>query len=134
MPSSRSRRRDAHWRAEALLKRYGLLFPFCRIGGHDWHLDLGDRKLCLLTTPSCHFPGAFVMFAAAAGTLFSSDLFGSFSESWILYAQDEQYLEQTRPFHERYMPSREILGLTIERLERLPIHWIAPQLGWPRSY
>jgi len=118
-----------HWRAEALLKHYGLRLPFWRIEEHQWHLDLGDRRLRFLTTPYCHFPGAFVTFDEATGTLFSSDLFGGFSENWTLYAQDEQYFEQMRHFHEHYMPSREILGYTLKRLERLPIRRIAPQHG-----
>jgi diguanylate cyclase (GGDEF)-like protein len=118
-----------HWRAEALLKHYGLGLPFWRIDEHDWRLDLGGRNLRFVATPYCHFAGAFATFDARTGTLFSSDLFGGFTETWSLYAQDETYFEQMRPFHEHYMPSREILGYTLSRLDALPIRQIAPQHG-----
>ncbi|MGD0473789.1 MAG: diguanylate cyclase [Candidatus Velthaea sp.] len=117
------------WRAEELLKHYGLSLSFWRVEEHEWRLDLGGRRLRFVSTPYCHFPGAFVTLDEATGTLFSSDLFGGFCEPWSLYAQDEQYFEQMRPFHEHYMPSREILGYTLARLEQLPIDLIAPQHG-----
>jgi diguanylate cyclase (GGDEF)-like protein len=118
-----------HWRVGALLKHYGLKIPFWRVDEHGWRLDLGGRALRFVLTPYCHFPGAFVTFDTTTGTLFTSDLFGAFSDRWSLYAHDESYFEQMRPFHEHYMPSREILGFTLARLDNLPIRLLAPQHG-----
>ncbi len=65
-----------HWRAEMLLKHYGLDLPFWRIEDHDWKLDLGNgRVLEFVFTPYAHFPGAFCSFDQQTGTIFSSDIF-----------------------------------------------------------
>ena len=54
--------------------------------------------------------------------------------------RDESYFENMRPFHEHYMPSREILAHGLEEIETLPVKLIAPQHGkliredsWHRS-
>jgi hypothetical protein len=80
-------------------------------------------------TPYLHFPGAFTTFDELTGTLFSSDLFGGFTNDDELVAADMSYFEDIRPFHEHYMPSREILAHGMEDLETLPLELIAPQHG-----
>ena len=117
------------WRAEALLRHYGLDLPFWRIEDHGWRLELEDRALQFVLTPYLHFPGAFVSFDPASGVLFSSDLFGGFTSEPNLVAEDESYFEAVRLFHEHYMPSQEILAHGLSRLEPLPIRLIAPQHG-----
>ncbi len=118
-----------HWRAAALVKHYDLRLPFHLVDENDWELDLGGRRLTFHFTPYLHFPGAFTTFDEQTGTLFSSDLFGGFTEDWQFYATDESYFEAMRPFHEHYMPSREILAHGMDTLARLPITLIAPQHG-----
>jgi diguanylate cyclase (GGDEF)-like protein len=118
-----------HWRAEALLKHYGVRLPFFLVDQNDWRLDLGGRVLQFVFTPYLHFPGAFTTFDEATGTLFSSDLFGGFTSGDGLLAEDVSYFEEIRPFHEHYMPSREILAHGLEHIERLPLKLIAPQHG-----
>ncbi len=118
-----------HWRAEALLKHYALKLPFWRVDTHDWRLDLGWRELEFVFTPYAHFPGAFVSFDRTTGTLFSSDLFGGFTEGFSLFAKDEAYFESLRPFHEHYMPSRDVLQHALNAIEKLPLAMIAPQHG-----
>ena len=118
-----------HWRAAALVKHYDLRVPFWLVDRHDWRLDLGGRELTFHFTPYLHFPGAFTTFDGRTGTLFSSDLFGGFTEDWQFYATDESYFEAMRPFHEHYMPSREILARGMATLAELPITLIAPQHG-----
>ena len=126
-------RKDAvlvtHWRAEALLKHYALKLPFWLVDQHGWRLDLGGRELRFVFTPYAHFPGAFCTFDFQTGVLLSSDLFGGFTEGFALVAEDERYFEALRPFHEHYMPSREILAHSLSRLEALPLKLIAPQHG-----
>ncbi len=118
-----------HWRAAALLKHLALEMPFWLVEEHGWTLDLGGRVLRFVFTPYLHFPGAYCTFDVPSGTLFSSDLFGGFTREPGLYARDEGYFEDMRPFHEHYMPSREILVHGLLRLEQHPIRQIAPQHG-----
>jgi diguanylate cyclase (GGDEF)-like protein len=128
-----SARRDAvilsHWRAIALLKHYGLGLPLSCVEERGWQLDLGGRMLKFVFTPYLHFPGAFCTFDQTSGLLFSSDIFGGFTDDFHLVAQDESQFDGVRVFHEHYMPSREILFNTLTKLEKLPITAIAPQHG-----
>ena len=128
-----NRREDAvvvtHWRARALLKHYGWKLPFWQIEDHDWTLELPDRTLRFVFTPYLHFPGAFCTFDQKTRVLFSSDLFGGFTEGFQLFAEDEGYFEALRPFHEHYMPSRELLQHGLLALQEHPIRMIAPQHG-----
>ncbi|MBF0308500.1 MAG: diguanylate cyclase [Magnetococcales bacterium] len=119
----------SHWRINALLKHYALRLPLMCIEANGWELRLGDRLLRFVFTPYLHSPGAFCTFDTATGTLFSSDLFGGFTEKAQLYAADEGVLEGIRSFHEHYMPSREILLQGLLKLEKLPLRLIAPQHG-----
>jgi diguanylate cyclase (GGDEF)-like protein len=61
--------------------------------------------------------------------LFSSDIFGGFTIDRSLVAKDESHFEALRPFHEHYMPSRDLLAHGLMRLEQLPLALIAPQHG-----
>ena len=118
-----------HWRTQALLKHYGLKLPFWLVDEHDWRLQLDDRELRFIFTPYAHFPGAIATFDPATGVCFSSDLFGGFTEHPALVAADESHFEALRPFHEHYMPSRDILDYALSQIERYPVKIIAPQHG-----
>ncbi len=119
-----------HWRTEALLVHYNWHLPFYRPEDHDWKLELpGGRMLRFPFTPYLHFPGAICTFDETSGILFSSDVFGAFTKEFRLFAKDESYFEQMRPFHEHYMPSREILNHGLKQIEKFPIQMIAPQHG-----
>lgn len=118
-----------HWRAKALLKHYALKMPFWLIDENGWQLQLPDRLLKFVLTPYAHFPGAFCTFDTRTGALFSSDIFGGFTEEFSLVAKDESYFECLRPFHEHYMPSSEILNYALLQLEKHPIKIILPQHG-----
>ncbi len=118
-----------HWRTQALIKHYGFKLPFWLVDEHDWRLPLLDRELRFVFTPYAHFPGAICTFDPATGVVFSSDLFGGFTERPALVAADESHFEALRPFHEHYMPSRDILDFAVSQMERFPIRIIAPQHG-----
>ncbi|RMH04937.1 MAG: diguanylate cyclase [Planctomycetota bacterium] len=118
-----------HWRAEVLLEHLAPRLPFWRVEEHDWHLDLGGRRLEFVFTPYLHFPGAFATFDRGSGTLFSSDLFGGFTDDDRLFAGGPEDFAGIDLFHQHYMPSREVLLHTLLRLQRLPIERIAPQHG-----
>ncbi|MBF0587517.1 MAG: hypothetical protein HQL53_00165 [Magnetococcales bacterium] len=120
----------SHWRANVLLKHYDLKMPLkCIEQDHGWHLDLGSRRLKFVFTPYLHFPGAFCTYDEESRILFSSDLFGGFTDDWTLVARDADYFEAMRPFHEHYMPSREVLLNGLLKLEKLELGMIAPQHG-----
>lgn len=120
----------SHWRAIALLKHYGLELPFWCVEENNWTLELkGGRILEFIFTPYMHFPGAFCTFDTSSGILFSSDIFGAFTESFSLFAEDESFFEGMRLFHEHYMPSKEILFNGLTKLEKYPVKIIAPQHG-----
>lgn len=118
-----------HWRAQMLMKEYGLGLPFLCVEKNGWRLEAGERSLSFVFTPYAHFPGAFCTFDEASGILFSSDLFGGFTEGFHLFAEDESYFEAIRPFHEHYIPSNEVLVHAVEKVRRLPLTLIAPQHG-----
>ncbi len=118
-----------HWRTYFLLKHLNLHLPFYLVDQHDYRLTLeSGRTLKFILTPYMHYPGNIVTFDESTGVLFSSDIFGGWMESWQLFA-DESYPEKMRPFHEVYMPSKEIVLFTLSRLKKLPIKVIAPQHG-----
>ena len=119
----------SHWRAIALLRHYDLSLPFICVEENQWKLDMGDRELEFVFTPYLHFPGAFCTFDPQSQILFSSDLFGGFTDGWKLVAEDESYFESMRPFHEHYMPSHDILLHSLLKLEQFPLQAIAPQHG-----
>lgn len=138
LPALRERllRADAcvvtEWRAAALLKHYDHGFPVHLVERHGWAIPLPDgRRLKFVLTPYLHFPGALCSYETASRVLFSSDLFGGFTDGTRLFARDESYFESIRSFHEHYMPSRDILGAGLLRIRRSfpDISTIAPQHG-----
>lgn len=118
-----------HWRDEALIRHSGVDLPYWRIEDHDWALHLEDRTLRFVFTPYVHFAGAFCTFDEASGVLFSSDLFGGFTDDTSLFATSVDYFEAIRAFHEHYMPSRDVISNALAKLRELPLRVIAPQHG-----
>jgi len=118
-----------HWRDEALIIHSGTPLKFWKVEEHNWQLKLSDRTLQFVLTPYAHFAGTFCTFDEESKTLFSSDLFGSFTEDGSLMATSIAYFDSIRRFHEHYMPSREILAHAIDELREFPIRLIAPQHG-----
>lgn len=118
-----------HWRSAALLKHYGWNMPFWLVEKNDWTLPLSNHTLQFVFTPYLHFPGTFCTFDSASGILFSSDIFGGFTSGFNLIADSESHFESLRPFHEHYLPSREILQHGLNEIQRYPVRMIAPQHG-----
>jgi len=118
----------SHLRNFALLKHYGLQSKFYVIEEHDFSLKTKSFDFNFITTPYAHAPGAFVTYLRDRKILFSSDIFGGLEESWHLYA-NEHYFEEIKLFHENYMPSQDILNYTLDKIEKLDLHLIAPQHG-----
>jgi len=119
----------SHWRAIALLKHYGLRIPFLCVEKNQWKLKTENKSLEFIFTPYCHFPGAFCTYDNNTKVLFSSDLFGGFTDKWSLYAKDINYFDSIAAFHEHYMPTREVLLNSLYKIEKYEIEMIAPQHG-----
>lgn len=119
----------SHWRTIALLKHYNLNIRLQCVEQLGWKLDIGGRELEFIFTPYLHFPGSICTFDHGSNILFSSDIFGGFTEHWQLLATDESYFDAIKMFHEHYMPSQEILHHGLTKIERYPARLIAPQHG-----
>jgi len=114
--------------------------------GHHFDFKTG-RRLEFYATPFCHQPGSFVTLDRQTGTLFSSDLFGSFDDQWSLFLELSDSCRQcsdinTCPihlpvcpmkgiiqFHQRVMTSNKAAAWTMQMIDSLDIDRIAPQHG-----
>ena len=119
-----------HWRTEMLLKHYQWKTPFYLVDKNDWKLKAGDRELEFVFTPYAHFAGAFCTYDKKSKILFSSDLFGGLTPDFQLFAKDpDEYFEYAKLFHMHYIPTKNILRYTINRISKKDISMIAPQHG-----
>ncbi len=121
-----------HWRSKTLLKHYNWKTDFWLINEHNWELTLRgkrERKLRFVFTPYAHFAGAFCTFDLKTRTLFSSDIFGGFTENFSLFAEDKGYFDSVKLFHEHYMPGKDVLNNALLEIESLAPELIAPQHG-----
>jgi len=89
-----------NWRTAVIVKYYGIKSPYYIVNQKDFKLTLSSgRTLMFVPTPYLHFPGAIATYDIQSKTLFSSDLFGAFSNStWGLFAK-EGYIESMKAFH-----------------------------------
>ena len=121
------------WRAQTLLHHYHAGFPYYLVEEHDWQLPLDDgRRLKFALTPYLHFPGAMCSWERVHRDRCSAPTCSAGSPTAASCSpRDAGYFEALRPFHEHYMPSKEILGAGLARLRRSfrPITMIAPQHG-----
>ena len=113
----------------------------------DGGYRLGERLLTFVPTPYAHAAGSFVTYDEATRTVFSSDLFGSFSPQWDLFLElddacitctDYDACPQHKPhcpvpgihdFHRHVMPSTKALRRAMDVIGALDIEIIAPQHG-----
>lgn len=110
-------------------------------------LVLGSRRLRFIETPYCHSAGSFVTYDEQTKTLFTSDLFGSFSSKWDLYLDltDDCFdcrtytscpkgrtycgMADIIAFHRHVMPNGKALANAMQVIKSLDIALIAPQHG-----
>jgi flavorubredoxin len=127
---------------------YSVTSPLLCIDTMDRKLTFSSgRELRFLMTPYAHSTGSFVTFDAKTGTLFSSDLFGSYGSTWELFfgllpecyhCKDydacplglrECPLREMIDFHRKIMTSEKALRYAINQICELPVSAIAPQHG-----
>jgi flavorubredoxin len=125
-----------HRRAGTFIRYYGVQSELYHVDAHNYRLPLASgRVLEFAYTPYLHSPGAIVTFDTITRTLFTSDIFGSFSDvgrgatgAWELVAT-EAYLDRMAGFHCSYMPRGAFLQTALDRIERFGAATIAPQHG-----
>lgn len=119
-----------HWRTRALLNHYNWGVDFYEIEDHQWRLQTNSRTFNFIFTPYMHFPGAFCTYDETSKILFSSDIFGGFTESFQLFATgSDDYFEKMKPFHTHYMPSSIIVNHGLDNISKYALEMIAPQHG-----
>ncbi|HSQ89209.1 MBL fold metallo-hydrolase, partial [Romboutsia sp.] len=119
-----------HWRTSVIVKYYGIKSPYYIVNQKDFKLTLSSgRTLMFVSTPYLHFPGSIATYDIESKTLFSSDLFGAFSNGKDELFAKEGYMESMKAFHEHYMPGNEILRPVMEIFLTMDILRIAPQHG-----
>lgn len=114
--------------------------------GRSFEFSSG-RRLEFIETPYAHAPGNFITYDTKTKTLFTSDIFGSYDNSWSLYLSLFEECKNCTPkevcpvsgrkcaiagilkFHKRTMPSKKALNYALERIEETDYKLIAPQHG-----
>jgi len=119
----------------------------CSIDDYEFEFTFGGRTLQFFKTPYAHSAGSFATYDKQTGTLFSSDLFGSFSKRWDLYVElwdvcykcddykhcidgaDYCPVRDIVEFHKQVMPSGKALRYAMDVFRKLDISMIATQHG-----
>lgn len=114
---------------------------------YSWSFKTG-RTLRFYTTPYAHAPGSFMTYDELSGTLFTSDLFGSYNVDWTLFAgfhencdihkgarecgtfsNEKCQLYGLVDLHRRLMPSNRALKHALDVVEEIEPGMICPQHG-----
>lgn len=112
---------------------------------NEWSFATG-RKLKFLNTPYAHSPGSFITFDEKTGTLFSSDIFGSYDSAKNLYHEIRSgcidcnnyhscpqglkcFVPGIEHFHKLIMTSDKALKYALDQISTLPVERILPQHG-----
>ena len=124
--------------------KYHLLYS---IDDEDYQFTLKNRKLTFISTPYAHTQGSFVTYDEKTGTLFTSDLFGSYSTQWELFLELEEKcfscsdyencpngnrycpFPDMMSFHRNVMPCDKSVRYAMAKIKELDIDIIAPQHG-----
>lgn len=111
------------------------------------HTFKTGRKLKFYLTPYAHAPGNFITYDCKTGTLFTSDIFGSYDETWNLYGSLNEECHSCNPekscpiyktscpiygiieFHRKSMNSASSLRYALEIIEEIDPILVAPQHG-----
>ena len=117
------------------------------IDTYDYTFALNGRMLEFIPTPYSHSPGSFVTYDKETKTLFTSDLFGSYSILWDLFLEltEECFtcinydecpnllfacpVKDILTFHKEMMPCKKALRYALSIIKKMTIERIAPQHG-----
>lgn len=119
----------AHSTTHRLIYHYGIKSELYAVDEHDYSLTLrSGRKLEFVYTPYLHSPGAIITYDTRSKSLFTSDIFGSLSNTANLYAGKE-FPESMARWHQAIMPGNLLLRGAMDIIERMDITRILPQHG-----
>lgn len=125
-------------------EKYQLLYS---IDDDNYKFTLKNRTLAFIPTPYAHSQGSFVTYDEKTKTLFTSDLFGSYSTQWDLFLELEEECFSCNDyencpnrnsycpfpdmisFHRGIMPCEKSLRYAMTKIKELDIDIIAPQHG-----
>lgn len=114
--------------------------------GYKFRFKSG-RVLEFFNTPYAHTQGSFITFDHETGILFTSDIFGSYSNNWQLFLKLDPnclecslgdkcklghsvcHLKNICQFHKELMTSERALKYAMEVISAVPFEKIAPQHG-----
>jgi len=114
---------------------------------YRYRFTFNGRELQFFKTPYAHTAGSFVTYDTKTKTLFTSDLFGSFSKEWDLFVDfDDECIEckdynvcekrksycplpDIMEFHRKIMPSGKALRYAMDVIKKIDIDILAPQHG-----
>ena len=138
----------SHYENNIFINYYGAKSPMRCIEKLDFHYDFASgRHLQFILTPYAHSPGSFMTYDTKTKVLFSSDIFGSYDNSWDLYARMFEKCTDCIPqdvcpitnkrcqlygildFHKRIMTSGKALMYALDKIKDLEVNLIAPQHG-----
>jgi flavorubredoxin len=138
----------SHRANNMFIKYYGVAAPRVCIETMQWQFRFATgRTLQFIRTPYAHAEGSFMTFDVQTGTLFSSDVFGSYDEVWQLFLRLPPECATCAPakpciyghtscpmlgmmdFHVKVMTSNAALRYALQQVRALPVRCIAPQHG-----
>lgn len=117
------------------------------IDAYDYTFSLNERRLEFIPTPYSHCPGSFITYDKKTGTLFTGDLFGSYSTQWDLFLElsEECFacldydecpnkltacpVKDILAFHKEIMPCSKALRYAMDKIKKLSVKRIVPQHG-----
>ena len=120
---------------------------FYSINDYNFEFTFNGRRFRFILTPYAHSHGSFVTYDEKTRTLFSSDLFGSYSTQWDLFLELEEEcftcndyedcpnrnmycpFPDMIDFHKSIMPCEKSLRYAMAKIKKLDINAIAPQHG-----
>ncbi|MCX7775490.1 MAG: response regulator [Spirochaetaceae bacterium] len=112
------------------LRAFGALSSPLFVDDLGWKLDAGQGNVLeCVPMPYVTSPYAFAVYDPRSGTLFSGDLFSTFSREVMLHSSPELPAEAMRRYHALMVPSGAALTAALEHLKTRKIRRICPAHG-----
>lgn len=130
------------------IRHYSTRTPIVNVESIDFKYKFkSGRTLRFIQTPFAHVSGSFITFDETSKVLFTSDLFGAYSEKWELFANCNEvcmidnndnncqqhgacsFINGLLAFHRTCFPTRMVLQYAMKIIEKVDFEMIAPQHG-----
>lgn len=90
---------------------------------------LGGAELMVLPAHFMHSAGNFQVYDPVAKILYTGDLGASLGQTYVRVSSFDDHVQYMEGFHQRYIPSNQVLRLWARMVEELDVEIIAPQHG-----